>query len=204
MHPLVFTPLRHLTHQPLDAIRCVRYPHPLQGHLREGDHEPGVPLQEPCGLEVAPTPQLAGHPAKIFKGTVYPSPEPLPILRMLLSGIDEGKDGVLDRFSGFTSILQDHPLLPQGEEQVFQGVEDAVLPALGLYDVHQPRFSVGDEDVGLCPGPLLVDLEREQALAAGDEYVYVVHLLAGPGADLGGVSDDYLGLGGHLVGLQEP
>ena len=157
MHPLVLTPLGHLTHQPLDAIRCVRCPHPLQGHLSESDHEPGVPLQEPRGLRVAPTPQLAGHPAKIFQGLVYHGSEPLPILRMPPSGVDEGEDDVPDRFSGFMPILQAHALPPQGEEQVLQGVDDAELPALGLDGVNQPRLSIGDEDVGLGGGPLLVD-----------------------------------------------
>ena len=59
------------------------------------------------------------------------------------------------------SFLGAHALPPQGEEQVFKGVDYAELPAPGLHGIHQPRLHVGDEDIGLGPGLLLVDLEEE-------------------------------------------
>jgi len=99
VHPLVLAPLGHLTHQPLDAVRGVRYPHPLHGNLGEGDHEPCVPLQELRGLRVASTPELAGHLAELSQRLVYPGSEPLPILRMPASRVDEGEDDVPHRFA---------------------------------------------------------------------------------------------------------
>jgi len=95
-----------------------------------------------------------------------------------LGGMNEGEDWMPYHFSSYVSILEAHALHPKDEERVFQSVDDAQLPVPYLQGVYKPRPPVGDEDAGFCPWPLLVDLDEEHPLIAGDEYIYVVHLSA--------------------------
>ena len=168
MNPSVLSPLRDLSHKPLDAVGGVRYPHPFQGKLCEGDHEPCVLLYEGRGFRVASQPP--SFVVELLEILLYPELEPLiiPVFEVLLRRVYKGGEVFYDGSSGLilSSLLM--PSLQRTKRRCFMAWSTQSCCLSALTAPISPGSS-SETSAYASVRPVVVNTKADEAASIRDE-----------------------------------